>query len=207
MKRRTFWVAAHVLLFWGRSAVRARLQGLDQAMAGESSDRRVMIAILLTSTLLTMLGIAGVLIGTYDLQSSPLPEDLQDQGQLKLQFLEAQATNPYRRPMAAANIVVSALVLIGSFMLSWRRKLAQWWIRQAVTAKLIWIAAYTATLVYHLKLVSPSLPASNQGGGTLTELISNVVLGSLISAALHVGAAWRVSRPDIGAFIEKSTKS
>ncbi|MDH3482618.1 MAG: hypothetical protein OEM16_00195 [Myxococcales bacterium] len=171
-------------------------------MAGESSDRRVMIAILLTSTLLTMLGIAGVLMGTYDLQSGPLPEDLQDLGQLKLQFLEAQATNPYRRPMAAANIVVSGLVLIGSFMLSWRRKLAQWWIRQAVTAKLIWIVAYTATLVYHLKLVFPSLPAQSPGGATLTELISNVVLGSLISAALHVAAAWRVSRPDIKAFIE-----
>ena len=121
---------------------------------------------------------------------------------MKLQFLEAQATNPYRRPMAAANIVVSALVLIGSFMLSWRRKLAQWWIRQAVTAKLIWIVAYTATLVYHLKLVFPSLPTPSQDGGTATELVSSVVLGSLISAALHVGAAWRVSKPDIAAFID-----
>ena len=51
-------------------------------MAGESSDRRVMIAILLTSTLLTLLGIAGVLMGAYDLQSTPLPEDLQDQDQM-----------------------------------------------------------------------------------------------------------------------------
>ncbi len=177
-----------------------------------------MIAILLTSTLLTMLGIAGVLMGTYDLQSGPLPENLQDlfpadeeeseseaaarERQLTVQFLEAQATNPYRRPMAAANVIVSALVLIGSFMLSWRRKLSQWWIRQAVTAKLIWIVAYTATLVYHLKLVFPSLPASSSGGAALTELISKVVLGSLISAALHVAAAWRASRPDIGSFIE-----
>ena len=176
-------------------------------MASESSDRRVLIAVLLTSTLLTMLGIAGVLLGTYDLQSSPLPKDLQDLAPLKLQFLEAQATNPYRRPMAAANIVVSALVLIGSFMLSWRRKLAQWWIRQAVTAKLIWIVAYTATMVHHLKLVFPSLPAPSPSGATLNELISNVVLGSIISAALHVAAAWRVSRPDIRAFIKESSKS
>lgn len=177
-----------------------------------------MIAILLTSTLLTMLGIAGVLMGTYDLQSGPLPEDLQDlfsadqeepeteagvrERALKVQFLEAQATNPYRRPMAAANIVVSGLVLIGSFMLSWRRKLSRWWIRQAVTAKLIWIVGYTATMVYHLKLVFPSLPVQSAGGATLTELISNVVLGSLISAALHVSVAWRASRSDIQAFID-----
>lgn len=186
-------------------------------MAGESSDRRVMIAILLTSTLLTMLGIAGVLRGTYDLQSGPLPENLEDlfpadeeepeteagvrERQLKVELLEAQATNPYRRPMAAANVVVSVLILIGSFMLSWRRKLSQWWIRQAITAKLIWIVAYTATLVYHFKLVFPSVQAPTPGGATLTQLISSVVVGSLISATLHVAAAWRVSRPDIRAFI------
>jgi len=191
-------------------------------MASESNDRRVMIAILLTSTLLTMLGIAGVLMGTYDLRSGPLPEDLQSlfeseeadpddeesrkERALRVQFLEAQATNPYRRPMAAANVVVSGLVLIGSFMLSWRRKLAQWWIRQAVAAKLIWIVAYTGTLIYHLKLVFPAVPASS-AGVSLNELIYNVVIGSIISAALHAGAAWRASREDIRSFIEASAKS
>jgi hypothetical protein len=180
-----------------------------------------MIAILLTSTLLTMLGIAGVLMGTYNLQSGPLPENLHDlfppeepdtpseadirERELRVQLLEAQVTNPYRRPMAAANIVVSALVLIGSFMLSWRRKLSQWWIRQAVTAKVIWIVSYTGTLVYHLDLVFPAMPAASAGG--VTRLISEVILWSTLSAALHVGAAWRASRRDISDFIEKASKS
>ncbi|MBT8469026.1 MAG: hypothetical protein KJN97_09780, partial [Deltaproteobacteria bacterium] len=94
----------------------------------------MIIAVLLTSTLLTMLGIAGVLTGAYDLSMAPLPEDLRELAEVneelsdaEVQLFEARVSNPYRRPMAAANVVVSGLVLIGSFLLSWRRKLAQWW--------------------------------------------------------------------------------
>lgn len=189
-------------------------------MASESNDRRTLIAILLTSTLLTMLGIAGVYGGTLDLRSAPLPEDLESlfteetdserdakERELRVQLLEAQATNPYKRPIAAANVVVSALVLIGSFMLSWRRKIAQWWIKQAVAAKLIWIVAYTATLVHHLRIEFPTLPKSDATGTTLNELVSYIVMGSLVSAALHVWAAWRALRPDVRAFIEASNKA
>ncbi|MBW2378831.1 MAG: hypothetical protein JRG70_04645 [Deltaproteobacteria bacterium] len=129
----------------------------------------MIIALLLTSTLLTMLGIAGVLRGAYDLSLAPLPEDIRELYEpeaevtdAEVQLFEAQVSNPYRRPMAAANVVVSALVLIGSFMLSWRRKLALWWIKQAVAAKF---------------------------------------------GALHVAAAYRATRPDIGQFIESNAKS
>ena len=135
-------------------------------MASESNERRMIIAILLTSTLLTMLGIAGVLTGAYDLSMAPLPEDVRELSEVneelsdaEVQLFEARVSNPYRRPMAAANVVVSALVLIGSFLLSWRRRLAQWWIKQAVAAKLIWIGAYTATLVSHVNLTFVPLPA------------------------------------------------
>ncbi|MGB5810610.1 MAG: hypothetical protein WBG86_08780 [Polyangiales bacterium] len=187
-------------------------------MADESNDRRVMIAILLTSTLLTMLGIGGIFMGGYGLRTGPLPEDLRelfpgeqdpddDDLMRQVQLFEAELSNPYRRPMAAANVVVSSLVLVGSFMLTWRRKLSQWWIRQAVVAKLIWIVGYTATLVYHLKLVFPNLLAPKDEGITLVELISSVVLMSVTSATLHLLAAWRVSRPDIGDFLESSRKA
>jgi len=115
-------------------------------------------------------------------------------------------SNPYRRPMAAANVVVSALVLIGSFMLSWRRKLALWWIRQAVVAKLIWIAAYTVSLISHVKLTFAPLPLEHPGGA-LPEVIGGVILVSAFSGALHVAAAYRATRPDIGQFIESTTKS
>jgi hypothetical protein len=182
-------------------------------MASETSERKVVIIILLISTLLTMLGVAGVLRGAYDLSLAPLPEDVREHygpdvelTDIEVQLFEAQVSNPYRRPMAAANVVVSALVLIGSFMLSWRRKLAQWWIKQAVVAKLIWIAAYTVSLVQHIKLTFPTA-ALQQFGAGLSEVIAGVVFVSFLSGALHVAAAYRATRPDVGEFIEAKTKS
>ncbi|HET6416883.1 MAG TPA: hypothetical protein VFG22_11355 [Polyangiales bacterium] len=172
----------------------------------------MVITILLTSTLLTMLGIAGVLRGAYDLSLAPLPEDVRELytpdvevTEAEVQLLEAQVTNPYRRPMAAANVVVSALVLIGSFMLSWRRRLAQWWIKQAVVAKLIWIVAYTVSLISHIKLSFVPLPIE-QPGAALQEVMAGVVLVSTFSAALHLAAAYRATRPDIREFIETTAK-
>jgi len=172
----------------------------------------MVITILLTSTLLTMLGIAGVLRGAYDLSLAPLPEDVRELytpdvevTEAEVQLLEAQVTNPYRRPMAAANVVVSALVLVGSFMLSWRRRLAQWWIKQAVVAKLIWIVAYTVSLISHIKLSFVPLPIE-QPGATLQEVMAGVVLVSTFSAALHLAAAYRATRPDIREFIETTAK-
>jgi hypothetical protein len=182
-------------------------------MASQSNERKVIVAILLTSTLLTMLGIAGVLRGAYDLSQAPLPEDVRelyepeaDVSDAEIQLLEAQVSNPYRRPMAAANVVVSALVLIGSFLLSWRRKLAQWWIKQAVVAKLIWIVAYTISLVSHIKLTFGQL-VLERPDGALPEVIAGVVLVSSFSGALHVAAAYRATRPDILQFIESTAKS
>lgn len=181
-------------------------------MAGESSERRVVIAILLTSTLLTMLGIAGLLRGAYDLSLAPVPEDVRDLydsdaalSDAEVQLLEAQVSNPYRRPMAAANVVVSVLVLIGSFLLSWRRKIAQWWVKQAIVAKLIWIVAYTATLVRHIQttFVPPQVERTR---AALPEIIVGVVLVSLLSGFLHLIALYRATRPDVRQFIESTNK-
>jgi hypothetical protein len=182
-------------------------------MASKSKDKGVVIAILLTSTLLTLLGITGILRGAYDLSLAPLPEDVRELyepevevSDAEVQLLEAQLTNPYRRPMGAANIVVSAMVLIGSFMLSWRRSLAQWWIKQAVAAKLIWIAAYTVSLAYHIKLTFPP-PSLDHMGEALPEVILGVIAVSSLSAAIHVAAAYRATRPDIRELIEAAARS
>ncbi len=167
----------------------------------------MIVTILLTSTLLTMLGIAGLLTGAYDLSMAPIPEDLRELYEPDAQIsdaevllLEARASNPYRRPMAAANVVVSALVLIGSFLLSWRRRLAQWWIKQAVVAKLIWIGAYTVSLASHINLTFTPMPIE-QPENVLSALIGSLVVLSTVSAALHVAAAYRATRPDITEFM------
>jgi hypothetical protein len=181
-------------------------------MASETSERRVIMTILLVSTLLTMLGVAGLIMGVSDLSLAPIPEDARDYyddetelTDVQVEMIDVWASNPYRRPMAAANVVVSGLVLIGSFLLSWRRKLAQWWIRQAVTAKVLWIIAYTASLGHHIQQsLTPSMLAEAET--TPWAIISVLILFGVLSIGLHVGAAYRATRPDIRDFIEKHAR-
>jgi len=181
-------------------------------MASESSERRLIMTILMVSTLLTMLGVAGLIMGVSDLSLAPIPENARDYYEeeteltdIQVEMIEVWASNPYRRPMAAANVVVSALVLIGSFMLSWRRRPAQWWIKQAVTAKVLWIVAYTATLGHHIQQ-SLTVSMLEEAGTTATAIVSALVLFGMLSVGLHVAAAYRATRPDIGQFIEESAK-
>jgi hypothetical protein len=181
-------------------------------MASETGERRAILTILLVSTLLTMLGVAGLIMGVSDLSLAPIPEDARDYydeetelTDIQVEMIEVWASNPYRRPMAAANVVVSGLVLIGSFLLSWRRKLAQWWIRQAVTAKVLWIIAYTASLGHHIQ--QSFTPAMLEDAGTTASaIISVLVLFGALSIGLHVGAAYRATRPDIRELIEKQAR-
>ena len=198
--------------FWGRSRLPARLQRVGAKMAEESDDRRLIITILLVSTLLTMLGVAGVIVGASDLSLAPIPADaseLYEEGNelsaIQLEMIEVWVSNPYRRPMAAANLVVSGLVLLGSFLLSWRRKLAQWWIKQAVAAKLIWIVSYTTLLSQHIER---SLPSSllDEAETTVSAIVSVLIMLGVVNGGLHIAAAYRATRPDIARFIEKSAK-
>jgi hypothetical protein len=182
-------------------------------MSEESSERRLVITILLVSTLLTMLGVAGVIVGASDLSLAPIPADAGEMyGEeneltaIQLEMIEVWVSNPYRRPMAAANVVVSALVLIGSFLLSWRRRLAQWWIKQAVVAKLLWIVAYTTLLAQHIQ---GSLPASllDEAETTVSAIVTALILLGTLNGGLHIAAAYRATRPDVARFIEESNKA
>lgn len=176
-------------------------------MSDPKSERRAIVAVLLTSTLLTMLAIWGLIVASADLSNRPIPEDLAPE---QVVLLEALGSNPLRRPFAAANFVVSSLVLIGSFMLSWRRKLAFWWIRQAVTAKVLWVIANTIAVAYHLRVVYPKMQPEIVSGDTAVVLgaasLSLVAL-AILSIALHLGAAWRATRPDIKAFVEGTARA
>jgi len=75
-----------------------------------------------------------------------------------------------------------------------------------VAAKLIWITAYTVSLVSHVKLTFAPLPREHPGGA-LPEVIGGVSLVSTFSGALHVAATYRATRSDIRQFIEASAKS
>jgi hypothetical protein len=53
-------------------------------------------------------------------------------------LLNALERAPLRRPVAAANVVVSALLLIAAFTLMTGRQAAAWWCTHALVANLLW---------------------------------------------------------------------
>ena len=189
---------------------------MEPILKKKPSERKVIVAVLLTSALLTMLALTGIFAAMTNLSNQPIPslQSLQpNDGSILRQdprtslVLEAQATNPLRRPFAAANLILSTLLLVGSFMLSWRRKIAFWWIQQTVMAKVLWIIVDTINVVHHLHVTFPTLYQHGlQHEITLTNTIKSAVLLGLLSVVLHVGAAWRASRPDIQAFITQSRR-
>ena len=164
-----------------------------------------------------MLAITAMITATINLSNQPianLDSTKLTQGSSShedprtLLLSDAQSTNPLRRPFAAANLIISTLILIGSFMLSWRRAFALWWLKQAVLAKVLWILADTTNVVYHLRITFPNLQQSDvQQKVTLGSAANFAILIAVISIGLHVVAVWRASRPDIRAFIERSNQS
>ncbi len=168
-----------------------------------------------------MLAIGGIFQGMVALSQLPVPEDstelFEGLGTAAAWYGEIMFTNPYRRPLAAMNVLVSAMVLIGSFMLSWRRSSAMWWLTQAITAKLLWLGAYTALMVVHVYASAPdfadmidqAIAAWAQEGVTrdqpeaLRWMATRFVVGSAVSAVLHAGVLWRATRPDMKKFISE----
>src|SRR5688500_3326002 len=100
---------------------------------------------------MTVLGTCGVGSGVAGMNQTSLPSattpSSAEASEDAMAFLEAAETDPrvevlwespHRRPLAAGNAVVSSMLLIGSFMLTFRRKHALWWIRNAVAANVLW---------------------------------------------------------------------
>lgn len=183
------------------------------SMLSHVPERRVLFVVLMVSTMLTMLAIGGIVNGFYGLSLQPIPEDagevmpgLDDEDRaVNLQFIEMILTDPRRRPLAAANLLVSTTVLIGSFMLSWRRKSALWWLKQAIIAKLLWITGYSASLAYHLMesgpFIVPGAPESTDA--TSTDMLMSRIVGlGVATASVHLLAYWRATRQDIRDFVD-----
>ena len=186
-------------------------------------ERRTVVTVLLVSTLLTVLGVGGMASNVASMSNAPVPEvetlikerppeSLSDA--IMFQLTEAHLSNPYRRPIAAMGVIVSAMVLIGSFMLTWRAKAAQWWIKQAVIAKCLWIVVSTLVVASHVKAsvdkpLAQLVPFLEEGYGELDwggNLTFALIAAGLFNMALHCAAGWRATRPDVAAFIESKPR-
>jgi hypothetical protein len=185
-------------------------------------------AALFASICMTVLGTCGVGRGLAELghQSRPATPAPPAEGATPapMDLLEAVETDPlgqvlwespHRRPLGAVNAVVSSMLLIGSFLLTFRRKGALWWIRNAVAANVLFILGNLAHTVGRLVAAGPELYARIEahaafyppGTGPLDghlmvmQSIAIASIGAGLNVALHLALAWRCHRPDVRGFV------
>lgn len=131
---------------------------------------------------------------------------------------------PYRRPLDAANLVVSGMLIAGGLMLFGRRSNAPWWITQAAVANILWRIAHSGSYVYQLERESRALgaaferqrqaieadPAAESWMTAVNGLGPTMTIHIVVSAipvALWIWVIWRVRRPDVVAVLQAAERS
>lgn len=125
---------------------------------------------------------------------------------------------PYRRPLGAANLVVSAMLIVGGIMLFTRRPSAPWWITQAAVANILWRVGHSSSYLYQLERNADALRGAfarqrqaievtpdAQAWMLFTDaLVPTMIMHAALSAipvALWVWVIWRVRRDDVRAVL------
>lgn len=124
---------------------------------------------------------------------------------------------PYRRALAAANLLVSVMLLVGGSLLLMRRRSAPWWITQAALANGLWTAADAASQVAQMFQARGELTEVydrqieaylSEQGATAGEMpmrgehylwlwVATFLGFALVRVAIYAWLAWRVRRPDL----------
>lgn len=165
------------------------------------------------ATLLVFMGSCGAFHGMADLDgvtfdTAAAERVAPEQAAQAERWVEVQRTlynEPNRRPLAAANIVVSAMLVLGGLLVLGRRKSALWWVKHAILANVLWIALKLGSWLYnthvHASYLSELLTSSTRAGGDIQWMIASMVVASLINLGAHVFIGWRLSRRDIRSFL------
>ena len=185
----------------------------------------VAVVVMLTGTCGVGNGAGGLMEG----ETAEVPRMLPDGASLEVveatdALNEALARSardaPFRRPLAAANVVVSAMLLVGGILLSLLRRSGPWWVTQAVIANILWTCANATSHIWQLQANSGELrrllraltramesdPELREGRLPFDELTLTIAMRvglALIAIAVYLWMGWRVRRPDIeGVLVE-----
>lgn len=130
---------------------------------------------------------------------------------------------PLRRPLAAANIVVSVMLVAGAVLLAQRRAAAVWWVTQTAVANALWTASEVARELTRLVGASDELaavlgrelearlaardatdvlPADAAGVYMLWLYGAVFAISGLVRIAFYVWVGIRTRRPDVQALLE-----
>jgi len=187
--------------------------------------------------LLNLLGTCGVMWGVTDMGATPAsPSMITAEGdgpsleQLTAEEREAElratsaalrdAMEPYRRPFAAANVIVSLMLVVGSLMLVRRRPSSLWWIRQAIAANVLWVIAQASGVVVTLhrhaaeilplaetlleiQMVSLGIPEEARAAGApvITTFVVATVLWAGVKVLAFLAVGWGAHRPAVRDFV------
>lgn len=210
------------------------MSGPPETRAAEASrgPRTVLFLVLA----LGMLGTCGIQrgVGALEADTRPEPVSIGAADEVRPETVETQRVYvdalwdaPARRPIAAANVLVSAMLLVGGLMLVARRKSAIWWVTQSLAANVVWTISEVASQVAGVLMRGDQLIASStrelqamaaespHAGWHVTLLDGRVVLGVMIAMFVGLGLlrvailawlAWRARRPDVRRFIDEGVR-
>lgn len=194
-------------------------------------EARHVRAALLLSIGLGVIGVFGVTnaLGALAMQStrpSPPPPTADPAQDATAAFFHATQTAmldaPYATALASMHLVVSAMLVIGSFMLSSRSPNATWWVRNATVANALYVVLDTTSITYELArrahrlepLLRAAMEASAEGAAlppgaptTSSMLVSFVVTGTALAIARLLVQAllyWRIGSEPVRAFLAPS---
>jgi hypothetical protein len=137
----------------------------------------------------------------------------------------ARATAPLRRTLAATNVVVSSLLLVGGVLLFTRRPSAPWWITQAAIANVLWTIANAVSESLGIVGALPELHAlfdqqaraeraADPSGGFFQPGAAHYIglafvllfAGAVLRIIVYGWLAWRARRADIGTLIAAAAR-
>jgi len=132
-------------------------------------------------------------------------------------------TDPNRALLGAANVVVSAVLMLAALFLMMRRPTAVWWARQALLGNAVWTGLQTLSQIWRLLAEEETLESvfseelrlraaeagagaelSTSGGAMVLTVMFIIGFVGCLRVMGYLWLLWRLQRQDIQEFLESS---
>lgn len=182
-------------------------------------------ATLVLSVTLSILGLGGVMWSWAFLEYAPGTEMSSEGALLPSENREAAAAlmdvmvrSPVRRGLAVANLLVSALLVVASFMLMLRRPSGLWWAKQALLGNLlytpiavvgsVWFYATNETTTREIMMRLTEAQGTELAGGAepsaMGLAVGDLCLGTVM-IGVYLSLLRMTRRGDVRAFMGEVT--
>ena len=170
-------------------------------------------ATLLLSLAMSFIGVTGV-VNAYSLVTAS-PSDLEaaaaeQEDNPWNDFAVAAIRSPVMKGVQVANLLASSLLIIGSVLLTGRRRSALWWTRQALVANLLYTLGNAAGTMWfastHPALVDTLFEAQGQAqleGPTMLAFGIGTSCGALLLLGLYAILLRVSTREDVRGFVNR----